>query len=139
MEFLCSHARWCAMCCQAECCLPAAEFKALTSRIFLVLANAGGASGGVGGAVWGVAQLGCPRGFSCSLQPCAAHHHRQHVLPCDSGCAAAGSLFPPRLPVGKVSKALLFLGSLDFLQVWNSNEYNHLHQGQSVPGSPAVQ
>lgn len=61
----------------------------------MLLANAGGASGGVGGAVWGVAQLRCPGGISCSLQSCAAHHHRQHVLPCDSGCAAAGSLFPP--------------------------------------------
>lgn len=46
---------------------------------------------------------------------------------------------PVSQPVGKVSKADLFLGCSDFLQVRHSNEDNHLHQEQSVSGSSAVQ
>lgn len=72
----------------------------------MVLANAGGAPGGVGRAVRGVAQLRCPGGSRCSLQSCAAHHHRQHVLPCHSGCAAAGSHFPPSLSVRQSEKSV---------------------------------
>lgn len=73
------------------------------------LANAGGAPGGVGGAVRGLPQLRRPGGLGCSLQPCAAHHHRQHVLPGHSGRAAAGRLLPPRPSVAHLTKLVLGL------------------------------
>lgn len=97
----------------------AGPVRSVTSGLFVLPADAGGAAGGVGGAVGGVSQLRRPGGSGGSLQPCAAHHHRQHVLPCDSGRAAAGScppvpLVPPVFTSAGRGKSMWFLGLCRF-------------------------
>lgn len=53
----------------------------------LTTADSGGAAGGLSSPV---PELGGAGGSSCSVQPCTADYHRQHVLPRHAGRAAAG-------------------------------------------------
>lgn len=42
-------------------------------------------------------------------------------------------------PVPCLNTGLIWFFLTDFFQVWNSDEDNHIHKEQSVPGSAAVQ